>query len=185
VYDSAGRYATTNHRQVFRHWLGTTPPEWGLDDEANADGRELGGAIPMGFSRSPLYRRGVMLVGDCAGTANPFTGEGIAYAMESGALAAEIAVEALAVPAGPRREAALERYATELSARYASYYRLGRRFVKIMDNGPALKLGINYLLPRRTVMRLVFKLMTHLSDPESPEATDRIIAALVRLAPRA
>ena len=45
--------------------------------------------------------RGVMLVGDSGGMVNPFNGEGIAYAMESGALAAEVAVQALARPAGP------------------------------------------------------------------------------------
>jgi flavin-dependent dehydrogenase len=39
-----------------------------------------------------------MLVGDSGGMVNPFNGEGIAYAMESGALAAEVAVQALAEP---------------------------------------------------------------------------------------
>jgi menaquinone-9 beta-reductase len=183
VYDSAGRYAGTDHRQVFRNWLRTTPPEWGLADDASADGPLVGGAIPMGFTRTPLYQHGMLLVGDCAGTANPFTGEGIACAMESGALAAEVAVEALAAPAGARREAALARYPAELSHRYASYYRLGRRFVSLLDSGPAHRLGIKVVLPRPALMRLVFILMNHLADPTSPEATDRIIAALSRARP--
>jgi geranylgeranyl reductase family protein len=181
VYDSAGRYKSTDHRQVLRNWLQTTPPEWGLTDDANADGPLMGGAIPMGFTREPFYQNGVLLVGDCAGTASPWTGEGIAYAMESGALAADVAARALAVPPGPRREAALERYSAELSNRYANYYRLGRRFAELMDSGPALRFGIDHVLPHPVMMRLVFRLMNHLADPLSPEATDRIIAALARL----
>ncbi len=184
VFDSAGRYSKTNHRQVFSDWLRTTPPEWGLADDENADGPVMGGAIPMGFSRSPLYHRGLLLVGDCAGMANPFTGEGIAYVMESGALAAEVASAASAIVPGPRREMALERYDAELSARYARYYRLGRRFVKIIDNGPAHKFGIKHVLPRPAMMSLLLKLMCHLSDPGSPEAADRVIAALLKITPR-
>ncbi len=42
----------------------------------------------------------MLLVGDSGGMVNPFNGEGIAYAMESGELAAEVAVQALARPAG-------------------------------------------------------------------------------------
>jgi flavin-dependent dehydrogenase len=185
VYDSAGRYRDTDHRSVFQEWLRGTSPEWGLADEASADGPARGGAIPMGFSRAPLYQRGTLLVGDAAGMANPFTGEGIAYAMESGALAADVAMDALAVPAGPRREMALQRYPAELQARYASYYRLGRRFAATIDNGRAYRLGITCLVPRRAMMQLLLKLISHLTDPGSPEATDRIITALLRVTPRA
>ena len=53
----------------------------------------------MGFNRTPHYPRGLLLVGDSAGAVNPFNGEGIAYAMESGQLAAEH-VAAGAGPAG-------------------------------------------------------------------------------------
>ena len=43
----------------------------------------------MGFNRQPHYTRGLLLVGDAGGMVNPFNGEGIAYAMESGEIAAE------------------------------------------------------------------------------------------------
>ena len=52
----------------------------------------------MGFNRQPHYTRGMLLVGDSGGMVNPFNGEGIAYAMESGELAAETIVQALARP---------------------------------------------------------------------------------------
>ena len=37
----------------------------------------------------------MLLVGDAAGAVNPFNGEGIAYAMETGEMAAELVHEAL------------------------------------------------------------------------------------------
>jgi flavin-dependent dehydrogenase len=85
------------------------PGEWQFDDE-HATGPVRGGALPMGFNRTPHYSRGVLLVGDAGGAVNPFNGEGIAYAMESGLLAAEVAAQALARPAGPSRERALQGY---------------------------------------------------------------------------
>ena len=75
------------------------PEEWGFDEE-HARGPVRGAALPMGFNRTPHYDRGVLLVGDAGGMVNPFNGEGIAYAMESGELAAEVIAQALARPAG-------------------------------------------------------------------------------------
>ena len=69
----------------------------------------------MGFNRQPHYTRGLLLVGDAGGAVNPFNGEGIAYAMETGRLAAEVAAQALARPEGPSRERALQAYPTTLS----------------------------------------------------------------------
>ena len=66
-----------------------------------------GAALPMGFNRQPHYTRGLLLVGDSGGMVNPFNGEGIAYAMESGELAAEIIAQALARPTADARERAL------------------------------------------------------------------------------
>ncbi len=103
VLNSSTAFGKTNYRTMLTDWLSTTPPEWGMNDEANADGPILGAALPMGFNRVPHYTRGVLLVGDSGGMVNPFNGEGIAYAMESGELAAEIAVQAL--PGPPDRTA--------------------------------------------------------------------------------
>ena len=71
------------------------PAEWGFDDETQI-GPIRGAALPMGFNRQPHYAHGLLLVGDAGGMVNPFNGEGIAYAMESGRLAADVLV------AGPR-----------------------------------------------------------------------------------
>ncbi len=49
----------------------------------------------MAFNRQPHYTRGLLLVGDSGGSINPFNGEGIAYAMETGEIAAEVIAKAL------------------------------------------------------------------------------------------
>jgi len=54
-----------------------------------------GAHLPFGDYKKMPGRGNVMLVGDAAGFVDPLTGEGLAYAMESGALAAEAAAEAL------------------------------------------------------------------------------------------
>ena len=81
-----------------------TPEEWGFREE-NRTQPVRGAALPMGFNRQPHYDRGLLLVGDAGGMVNPFNGEGIAYAMESGELAAEVIEQALARPDGRRPRA--------------------------------------------------------------------------------
>lgn len=81
----------------------------------------------MGLSRTPIYRDGLVLVGDAGGMVNPFSGEGIAYAMQSAALAAESVVQAMARPQGPGRERALAAYPAAVRHELGSYYRVGNR----------------------------------------------------------
>ena len=54
-----------------------------------------GAHIPLGDYTKVPGRANVLLVGDAAGLVDAITGEGLAYAMESGAQAAEAAAEAL------------------------------------------------------------------------------------------
>jgi geranylgeranyl reductase family protein len=183
VLNSSKAYQQTNYRHMLTDWLSTTPEDWGLCDESNADGKILGAALPMGFNRTPHYTRGMMLVGDSGGMVNPFNGEGIAYAMESGQLAAEIVLQALARPAGQARELALQTYPTELKRRFGGYYRIGGVFVKMIGNPQIMKIATRHGLPHPTLMRFVLKLLANLTDPRGGDAMDRIINAMSRVAP--
>ena len=86
----ARRSARSTTRRCCTRWLERArPQEWGFrDGELTQPVR--GAALPMGFNRKPHYADGLLLVGDSGGMVNPFNGEGIAYAMESGELAAEV-----------------------------------------------------------------------------------------------
>jgi menaquinone-9 beta-reductase len=183
VLNSSSAFGKTNYRTMLTDWLSTTPPEWGMNDEANADGPTMGAALPMGFNRVPHYSRGVLLVGDSGGMVNPFNGEGIAYAMESGEIAAEVAVLALARPAGPARERALMQYPAVLKQRFGGYYRLGGWFVKLIGNPQIMRVATKHGLPHPTLMRFVLKLLANLTDPRDGDAMDRIINALTKVAP--
>jgi geranylgeranyl reductase family protein len=185
VLNSSVAFGKTNYRTMLTQWLSSTPPEWQLNDEAYADGGIQGAALPMGFNRVPHYTRGALLVGDCGGMVNPFNGEGIPYAMESGALAAEIAVQALARPAGPERERALAAYPAELKARYGGYYRLGNWFVKLIGHPEVMRMATKHGMPHPTLMRFVLKLLANLTDPRGGDAMDRVINAMTKVAPAA
>jgi menaquinone-9 beta-reductase len=183
VLNSSTAFGKTNYRNMLTDWLATTPPDWGMNDEANADGPILGAALPMGFNRVPHYTRGVLLVGDSGGMVNPFNGEGIAYAMESGEIAADVIVQALARPTGAERERALANYPTELKARFGGYYRLGGWFVKLIGNPHVMRVATKHGLPHPTLMRFVLKLLANLTDPRDGDAMDRIINAMTRVVP--
>jgi geranylgeranyl reductase family protein len=183
ILNSSSAFGRTNYRAMLDDWLGTTPAEWGMRDDANADGPTLGAALPMGFNRVPHYTRGVLLVGDCGGMVNPMNGEGIAYAMESGELAAEVAVQALARPEGPGRERALQAYPAELKERFGGYYRLGGVFVKLIGNPQIMRIATKHGMPHPTLMRFVLKLLANLTDPRGGDAMDRVINGLTKVAP--
>ncbi|BCJ52889.1 drug:proton antiporter [Actinoplanes sp. NBRC 14428] len=183
ILNSSDAFGKTNYRAMLTDWLGSTPEDWGLRGEENADGPILGAALPMGFNRVPHYTRGMMLVGDSGGMVNPMNGEGIAYAMESGELAAEVAVQALARAAGPDRERALRAYPAELKIRFGGYYRLGGVFVKLIGNPQIMRVATKHGMPHPTLMRFVLKLLANLTDPRDGDAMDRIINGLTKVAP--
>ncbi|MDR7279708.1 geranylgeranyl reductase family protein [Catenuloplanes atrovinosus] len=183
VLNSSTGYGRTNYRHMLLDWLATTPAEWGTADEENADGPILGAALPMGFNRTPHYSRGMLLVGDSGGMVNPFNGEGIAYAMESGELAAEVVAQALARAEGPERERALQAYPAELKTRYGGYYRLGGVFVKLIGRPEIMKMATRYGMPQPLLMRFVLKLLANLTDPRGGDAMDRVINAMTKVAP--
>ncbi|KKK07136.1 geranylgeranyl reductase family protein [Micromonospora sp. HK10] len=183
VLNSSAAFGKTNYRRLLTDWLANTPEDWGMTDETNAEGPILGAALPMGFNRVPHYTRGVLLVGDSGGMVNPFNGEGIAYAMESGELAAEVAVQALARPAGADRERALLAYPQELKARFGGYYRLGGIFVKLIGRPEIMRMATKHGMPHPMLMRFVLKLLANLTDPRGGDAMDRVINAMTKVAP--
>ncbi|GAB2629740.1 geranylgeranyl reductase family protein [Streptomyces capparidis] len=169
-------------RRMLRDWLDRTPDAWGLREE-NADGPVRGAALPMGFNRVPHYLPGMLLVGDCGGMVNPCNGEGIAYAMESGELAADIAVQALARPEGPARERVLRWYPYELHRRHGRYYRLGTALSAVLARPAVTALVSRRLVLAPPVMRVLFRAMCNLVDEPGGDAADRVINALVRAVP--
>jgi geranylgeranyl reductase family protein len=174
----------TDYRKLLRSWVSGMPEEWQYTEEF-ATGPIRGAALPMGFNRQPHYSRGVMLIGDAAGAVNPFNGEGIAYAMESGVLAAEVAVQALARPQGAARETALQGYPAAMKAAYGGYYTLGRVFVQLIGNPRVMQLATRHGLPHPLLMKFTLKLLANLTDARGGDALDRVINGLTKVVPAA
>jgi geranylgeranyl reductase family protein len=184
ILNTTDAFRNTAYKKLLESWLAALPEEWGYV-EPNATGPMRGGALPMGFNRTPHYRDGLVLVGDAGGAVNPFNGEGIAYAMESGQLAAEVVAQALSRAEGPARERVLQTYPQRMRETYGGYYTLGRVFVSAIGHPQVMKYATKYGLPRPTLMRFALKLLANLTDPTGGDAMDRVINGFSRLAPSA
>jgi menaquinone-9 beta-reductase len=172
-------------RRLLDDWLLRTPPEWGLHDPESVDGPVRGAALPMGFNRTPHYLRGMLLAGDSGGMVSPWSGEGIAYAMEAGELAAETAATALARPAGPSRERVLQRYPHEIHRRLGRYYQLGNVWAALQKKPAFTSFLSKRIVTSPAAMRYLTRLLVNVTDDDSRggDGADRVINALVRAVP--
>jgi flavin-dependent dehydrogenase len=184
ILNTSSAWGQVDYKALLRRWLDQTPEEWGFRDE-NRTQPVRGAALPMGFNRQPHYTGGLLLVGDAGGMVNPFNGEGIAYAMESGELVARVVAQALAMPTADARERVLQGYPQALKQAYGGYYTLGRVFVRAIGDDRVMRLATRHGLPHPVLMRFVLKLMANLTDPRGGDAMDRVVNALSRLAPAA
>ena len=164
-------------RGVFDVFVRALPAEWNVNEDT-AEGRMLSGPLPMGGSRTPPAMPGMLVIGDAAGLVNPFNGEGIAYAMESAELAAELVAEALVKD----RPGVAHLYPTMLRERYGAYYRIGNRFVRAIGHPRVMKALVDHGLPRKRLMGFLLRLMGNLSDRDHGDLQDRAIATLERIA---
>jgi menaquinone-9 beta-reductase len=184
VLNTSADFKELDWREVLKVWCASMPEEWGYT-EPNMTCPIRGAALPMAFNRQPHYTKGLLLVGDAGGMVNPFNGEGIAYAMESGEIAADVIVQAHARATGQQRELALRAYPRILKETYGGYYTLGRAFVKLIGNPKIMKLASQRGLTHPMLMRFTLKLLANLTDPQGGDAMDRIINGLSKVAPRA
>ncbi|MGY1801981.1 geranylgeranyl reductase family protein [Blastococcus sp. SYSU D00922] len=172
----------SHHREVLRRWLDTFPAADQLGEE-HAVTPLRGAGLPMALHRQPAYTRGLLLTGDAAGTVNPFNGEGISYAMETGRMAAETAADALSRPEGPARESVLRRYPELLRAAYGRHHRLGVGFLALLARPDVVRFATAHGLKRPALVNAALRLMGNLSDGRDGDGVDRAIAVLTRLAP--
>ncbi|MEU6239005.1 geranylgeranyl reductase family protein [Kitasatospora sp. NPDC047058] len=182
VLDTAAVGREVDWRDLLRRWCADLPPEYGFTPEGVTE-PVRGSALPMGLNRRPHYADGLLLVGDAGGTVSPATGEGIAYAMESGRYAAETIVQALARRTDRGRELALRAYPQALRAAYDGYFALGRLAADVLGRprllGTAGALGLGH----PALLKAAFRLMVNLTEPNSRDALDRLLHVLGRIAP--
>jgi geranylgeranyl reductase family protein len=180
----AGLLNTTSYfrdispRRMLDVFTRSLPEEWGIV-ENNAAGDLLSGPLPMGMNRRPLAMPGLLLVGDAGGLVNPFTGEGIAYAIESAEVAAELVHDALA----SGRPGLAHVYPLELKRRYGRYFTAGRAFARAIGNRHVMRLSVLYGFPRERLMRFALRMLANLTDGPNGDLNDRVMDWVVRIAP--
>jgi flavin-dependent dehydrogenase len=181
LLNTSAAFGRTDYHALLRKWLKAMPAEWGFTEE-NRTAPVRGAALPMGFNRTPHYHQGLLLVGDAGGMVNPFNGEGIAYAMESGELLARTIAQALARARRAETERVLAGYPRALNQAYGGYYTLGRYFVKLIGQPGLMRFATRHGMSRPVLMRFALKLLANLTDPHG-DASDRLVNGLSKLAP--
>jgi len=182
LLNTSDAFGNTDYRALLKRWLRSMPEEWGYIEE-NRTEPVRGAALPMGFNRTPHYYRGLLLAGDAGGMVNPFNGEGIAYAMESGEILARTIAQALARPTRAETDRVLRGYPRALADSYGGYYTLGRVFVQLIGHPQLMRFATRHGMSRPALMRFALKLLANLTDPKGGDATDRVINGMTRLAP--
>jgi len=170
-----------NTSHLMEAFCETAPARWGLAAET-ATGAPTGGRLPTGGSVSPRTGPTFLVTGDAAGFVNPFNGEGISLAYESGRLAADAVGLALAAGDG----LALQTYESRLGEVYGLYFKVARVFVRAIGNPAVMRELTRIGMQSRTLMEWVLRIMANLLRPDElgpAEAAYRTLAALVRFAP--
>jgi menaquinone-9 beta-reductase len=181
LLNTSAAFGHTDYHALLRKWLAGMPAEWGFTEE-NRTQPVRGAALPMGFNRTPHYHQGLLLAGDAGGMVNPFNGEGIAYAMESGEILARTIAQALARARQAETERVLAGYPRALADAYGGYYAVGRMFVKAIGQPGLMRFATKHAMTRPALMAFALKLLANLTDPRG-DASDRLVNGLSKLAP--
>ena len=180
LISTSEHFRTTNYRATLEQWVAGLPDEWELRPETMV-GKPRSAGLPMGHNRRPHVYRGALLIGDAGGMVNPFNGEGISYAIE----AAQFAADAADVALRRRSDAPLQAYPRAVADAWGGYYTLGRIFLQAMGHPQVMRICTEYGMPHPRLMDFVFRVMAHLTNRSSKDATDLLMNTLERVVPAA
>jgi len=176
-------FKTVNTTHLLTEYAHMIADRWEIDPSAPTC-KATSGRIPMGGSVGPKSGPTYLVVGDAAGSVNPFNGEGIDYAYETARIAADILHQAISA----NDPAALQRYQSMLDDEYGQYFKVARLFARIIGR-PAIMRELSRVgMQSRTLMEWVLRIMANLLRPDEigpAEAAYKAAAAIVRLAPNA
>jgi geranylgeranyl reductase family protein len=172
-----GGWRQVNLHNLQRDFLEYLPPSWEVNS-ATVCSRPRAGRLFMGGSVWPPHGPGFVLVGDAAGMINPCNGEGIAYGYETGRIAARHIDDGLR----DGRSHSLTGYTHELEETYGAYYRLGRRFVKLIGHPFLMEKLVSAGMRSKTVMSFALTMLANLEDSQTRNAEQRGFKMLKKLA---
>jgi len=174
-------YKDVNTTHLMTEWAATAPERWGIDPDAML-APPTGGRLPMAGSVNPKVGPNWLLVGDAAGSINPFNGEGIDYAYETARMAADLIDEAIRTGTATP----LARYTTLLDDEYGLYFKVARNFAKIIGQPVLMRELTRVGMRSQSLMEWVLRIMANLlrDDELGPaEAAYRSVARIARMVP--
>jgi menaquinone-9 beta-reductase len=167
------RWKHVNTTNMMNDYADTAPEHWEISRESQLTKPE-GGKLTMSFSKSPLVGNNWIAIGDAAGAINPWNGEGISYAYETGRIAADFTAQALA----ESDLGILRRYPQFLQDEYGLYYKMARIFVKLIGNPSVMRTLAHTGLRNRSLMEWTLKVMANLLDEDDKHMGERTYDAL-------
>ena len=141
-----------------------------------------GGRIPMGASVRPAAGPTYLVVGDAAGMANPFSGAGVEYAVETGVLAGGVLDEALRTA----QAASLQRYPKLIDERYGTYFKVGRLVDRVLGRPALARRVASSAAARPAFARSLIRVSANSLRGRHPGATElayRVGVAISSVAP--
>lgn len=175
------KWKDVNTTHMMNDYVATAPEYWGLTEDSRLS-KPMGGKLTMSYSKSPLVGANWLTIGDAAGAINPWNGEGISYAYETGRLAAEYVEDAI----GSGDLGLLRRYPQRLEDEYGLYFKMARIFVKLIGYPTVMRTLAHTGLRNRPLMEWTLKVMANLLDEDDKEMGERAydaLAAIVRTLP--
>ena len=162
-------YTSVNTSHLMREFAATLPSYWKIDpNQPLMD--PVGGRLPMAGSVNPKVGPNHLVVGDAAGSVNPFNGEGIDYAYETGKMAAELVAEAITTGDG----GVIWRYPKMLDENYGAYFHVARLFARLIGKPALLRELTRIGMQSRPAMEWALRIMANLMDPDDPGPAEYI-----------
>ena len=166
--------------RLFEQWTQQIPDRWEVDP-AGPRSEPVGGRLPMGGSVRPRSGPNWVVVGDAAGSVNPWNGDGIGPALATGRLAAEVIGLALDADDGLM----LRRYETAFADRWERYHHLGRLTTRALGR-PGLMRKLTQLAIRSPrmgdlAMRVSTDLLASADGPRAPRRIYQTASSVARL----
>lgn len=179
-------YKSVNTSWLMDEWAYAVPDFWRIDPRAPQI-PPVGGRLPMGGSVEPKAGDSWLVAGDAAGTINPFNGEGIDYAYETGRAAAQMMLESLARESRTG-ESDTDRLAAQYQAwlddTYGLYFKVGQLFAKAIGRPEFIRKLTQVGMKSQTLMEWALRIMANMLRPDERGPAELAYAAMVQLARR-
>jgi len=182
IMSTSPSFQVVNPARLLDQFVADNAARWRL--HATPTQPPAGGRIPIGASVRPAAGPTYLVVGDAAGVANPFSGAGIEYAVETGVLAGGVLDEAIRTA----KAASLQRYPKLIDERYGTYFKVGRLVDRVLGRPSLARWVASSAAARPAFARSLIRVSANSLRGRHPGATElayRLGVAISTVAPDA